>query len=325
MSYSLGQKIAFSACSILPKNSRIAAKARRLAYGKALKHMRNVSPQFDLIQAAGEQVHDIVWNGKNLGSTVPIPASIEDDELWLLATGPSVNELDLSQLKGKTVMGLNGAIASCKKHGITPAFYAITDRDFFEHRMHLVADALQSGTHCFFSFNGIARICELAPHLLENAKISLLETVNRHYNIPQLSAKNLHQSCQLDGDLELPNIDALKVGWSHSLAKGVFTANTIAYIGCQIAAQLQAKNVFILGMDLGSSGGSHARSYESGKDARPTTIDRDYEKTILPAFQLLSSLDLPTKFYNLSPNSRLPNSVIPKLTLDEALATTSSS
>jgi hypothetical protein len=76
-------------------------------------------------------------------------------------------------------------------------------------------------------------------------------------------------------------------------------------------------------MDMGTNGATHARSYESGKNVRPTTIDRDYQKDVLPAFTLLSTLNLTTKFYNLSTKSRLPGSVMPKLTFDKALETTS--
>ena len=281
--------------------------------------MRNVDARFNLISTSDGSTFDILWGDVKLGTTVPITTSIEGHEIWILATGPSINDLDLSKIKGKTVMGLNGAIASCETHNIIPAFYAITDRDFFEHRMHLVEKAIQSGAHCFFSFNGLARICELAPQLLKNGKISLLETVNRQYNTPQMPSKELFQQCSLDSDLELPDSNSPKVGWSHNLSKGVFTANTIAYIGCQIAAQLKAQNVFILGMDLGSNGSVHTRSYESGTNARPTTIDKDYEKNILPAFQLLSTLELTTKFFNLSIKSRLPGNILPKLTYLNAL------
>ena len=317
-------RLILSVSSLLPKHSRLSAKVRRLVYGKSLKHMRNISRQFSLSASSDKLAYDIFWDGKKLGSTVPFPPSINDEDIWLIATGPSINELDLSLLKDKTIMGLNGAIVSCEKHNIPPDYYAITDRDFFEHRMHLVEKAMQSGAHCFFSFNGLARICELAPDLLKTAKVSLIETVNRQYNTPQLSPEELYNNCSLDEDLEFPDFNLPKLGWSHDLSKGVFTANTVAYIGCQIAAQLKPKRVFILGMDLGSSGAAHARSYESGKNARPTTIDRDYEKDILPAFRLLSTLQLTTKFYNLSTRSRLPESVMPKLTFDKALETTSS-
>jgi len=260
----------------------------------------------------------VFWKNQLLGSTSPLP---EKDSLpsniWILATGPSICDLNLEQLKNMTVMGINGAIAACSPIGIEPEYYAITDRDFFETRMHLVEDAVNSGAHCFFSFNGIARIAERSPHLLSKGKISLLETANRYYNIPQLPTKQWVDACQESE--ELHTTENSKVGWSRDICKGVFTANTIAYIGCQIASHLGAGNVFIAGMDLGSSSASNVRCYENGASARPSTIDRDYKKEILPAFQLLSELDQPTKFWNLSPDSRLPDSTMNKISLEESL------
>lgn len=317
----LWQRLLLKASSLMPPHSSFTAKVRRIAYGKRFKHMRNIGNQFQLRATDIPQIYDIIWNGRKLGQTATLPKAVKNEDMWLLASGPSINELDLSQLKGRNIMALNGAITSCEKHALTPTFYAITDRDFFENRMTLVEKAVRSGAHCFFSFNGLARICEQAPHLIAIGDISLLETVNRHYETPQLTNSELEQYCAQDNDLYLPHANNPKVGWSHNLSKGVFTANTIAYIGCQIAAHLKTRNAFILGMDLGATG--LARSYEAGSAARPTTIDKDYEKTILPAFQLLSEIETFTTFYNLSLNSRLPDSIIPKISMNEALETSS--
>jgi KDO transferase-3 len=261
---------------------------------------------------------DIFWKNQLKGSTIPLPAKNSDNSnIWILATGPSLSDLDLELLKDKTIMGVNGAIATCSPLGLKPKYYAVTDRDFFENRMHLVEAAVNSGAHCFFSFNGIAKIAELAPHLLAEGKISLLETANRYYEIPQLPPNDWVDICRDDHSLH--TTENSKVGWSSEINKGVFTANTITYIGCQVAAFLGARNVFIAGMDLGAGSIQDARCYEKGESARPSTINRDYEKEILPAFQLLSELEMSTKFWNLSAISRLPNSVMKKITFGDSL------
>ena len=216
-------------------------------------------------------------------------------------------------------MGINGAIAICKNHRILPTFYASTDYDFFDHRMPLIKEAINSGAHCFFSFNGISRICEQAPEIIAQGKISLLETVNRYYGIPQMDRTTFQQTATVDPDIVISELLNSKVGWSHNITKGVFASNTIAYSACQIAAHLQARNVFILGMDLGTSGGGPIRAYETGEQARPSSLSNSYHKSILPAFQLLSTLDLSTRFWNLSAQSRLPDEVIPKISFHQSL------
>jgi len=305
---------------LLPTQSKLSVKLTRLTYGKKFKHMRNVGINLQLTPSnAG---WEISWNGKLLTTTLPFPQEDSAGKpLWIMATGPSICDLELEQLQGHTVIGLNGAIATCKEYSIEPTYYAITDRDFFENRMPLVAAAIQSGAHCFFSFNGLARICEYAPELLESAKISLLETVNRYYMIPQLNEFALREELSKQPKLILPDGHNLKSGWSHDASIGVFTGNTIAYIACQIAESLKFQNAYILGMDLGSSA-NNTRSYETGNQARPTTIDKDYEDFILPAFELLSQLKLNTKFWNISSISKLPNSIVPRKSFQTALAET---
>lgn len=313
------QKFLLNCVSRLDSSSYLSRKLVRLAFGKELKHMRNVGANLELIPSDEANVWEIYWKKKHLGRTAPFPADLKGEDLWVLATGPSIKDLDLSKLQGRKILGLNGAIATCQEVGIAPSHYAITDRDFFEHRMPMVADAVNSGAHCFFSINGLARICEHAPHLISTGKISLLQTVNRYYGIPQLSSTEMVEALKKHPNLSISAHGDNKIGWSNDISNGVFTATTIAYIGCQIAESLEARNAFILGMDLGSTGSTPARSYESGHNARPTTIDKDYEQTILPAFELLSSITTSCKFWNLSPVSRLPKEIIPLKSYSESI------
>ena len=317
--FSLSKKWLIPWIKLLPPDCSLSKKLTRIAYGKQLKHMRNAGPKLEL--RPNKDCWDIFWNGKQLASTLPLPKPTRPkNSLWIMATGPSLNSHALTELQQQDILGLNGAIASCLENNLTPKYYAITDRDFFENRMHLVVAAVSSGAHCLFSFNGIARICEHAPELLKSAKISLLETVNRYYMAPQITESALRTMLSGHPKLVLPSENDVKSGWSHDIQSGVFTANTIAFIGCQIANSLHYEHAYILGMDLGSVQGSPSRSYESGKDARPTTIGKDYDQYILPSFELLNKTKTNTQFWNISPSSRLPDSVMPRKSFESALA-----
>ena len=76
-------------------------------------------------------------------------------------------------------------------------------------------------------------------------------------------------------------------------------------------------------MDLESKG-SRVRFYKERRDARPSFLDRDYDDYIVPSFEILGSLCRAgeLQIYNLSPGSRLPESIIPKLAFQEALEMT---
>jgi len=305
--------------------SKFSRKLLRALYGKQYKHMSIAGAAFQLKPTTHPQIWEVYWKGKKLGETHPFPNaftdSSPDSDIWIMATGPSINQLDLKQLKSRNVFGVNGSIAVCQKHGIQPQYYASSDHNFFNDRMSLVKEAVNSGTHCFFSFNGISKICQHAPELIAQGKISLFETVNRYYGLPRLTSSDLRAACDTDPDLSM-GADH-HIGWSNDLTKGVFIAKTITFSACQIAQFLGAKNIFLLGMDLGHSADQPVRAYESGAQACNSSLDKDYLTTILPSFEFLKKtmMDSSSQFrvWNISPQSRLPDEVIPKITYEQAL------
>lgn len=313
------QKLLSSPLSVFSPTSRISKKSLRIIYGKKLNHMTKTGAAFALHPTGHPQQWEIYWRGTKLGETIPFPKVSEHSSLWILATGPSIKPLELDKLRDLPVMGVNGAIAVCHQHKITPLYYVITDRDFFKNRMDLVREAVNSGAHCFFSFDGISHICQQQPELLKTGKISLLETVNRYYATPKLPLCQLQPILTNDPDIVIPNVFSKEIGWSNAPAKGVFTAKTVAYIACQIAASLSPQNIFILGMDLTSDKSAPNRAYDEGKNAQPTSLQADYPNFILPSFQLIPDLNLSSKIWNLSLDSRLPTGILPKISFDQAL------
>ena len=83
-----------------------------------------------------------------------------------------------------------------------------------------------------------------------------------------------------------------------------------------MAYHLGFSRVFVVGMDLDSSKG---RFYEQGDAAVPSRLDGDYEDYILPCFELMAQRVVNPGFrvYKLSLESRLPSSVLPKLSLSQ--------
>jgi Kdo-III transferase WaaZ len=110
------------------------------------------------------------------------------------------------------------------------------------------------------------------------------------------------------------------VGFSKRIERGVFTGQTVVFAAVQVAYWLGFQRVFILGMDLGGTG-TLARFYESGSAVASSRLDKDFKPYIIPAFELARRLFEAEgrEIYNVSPNSRLPTTIIPKLSFDEAL------
>jgi Kdo-III transferase WaaZ len=105
------------------------------------------------------------------------------------------------------------------------------------------------------------------------------------------------------------------------LERGVFTGQTVVFGALQVCHALGFRRIYLLGMDLGA-GGTYARFYERGSRATRTHLYRDFEPYIVPSFELGRQVCARTgvEIYNLSPRSRLPTAVIPKLSFESALA-----
>ena len=304
--------------------SWVRYKFHRLRTPHELRHMRTAHPDFSLEpDPAGG--HQIVWRNQTVGKARPLselsaPAS---GHCFLVGTGPSINALEFERLAGHDCIGVNGSIVKARETGVAFRSVLILDRNFFLERFELVRETLASGAECLFSFRGLSLTCERAPELLSGARIFLLDEILGRYGIPKASPTAFDARAEADGDLLLHpsrRPSEGRVGFSLDPSKGVFTGQTIVFSALQVATWLGYRRVYLLGLDLGGTT-SGARFYESGAKAAPMRLDRDFEPYILPAFEVARAAaeSLGLEFYNLSPDSRLPARIMPRLTLGEAL------
>ena len=311
-----------------PKAHKRVRKWFRLTLPRGYKHHTLCGPRFQLLGHSDDLARDIQWDKRLIGRTqslTDVRQQHAGETCFVVASGPSINDLDLARLQGHAVVGVNGSIAVLEKHGVIPKHYAITDFDFFENRHDLVTRVIESGADCFFSPAGLRAIAERAPELLARPQFFLTQVVNRLFGQPRLDLPAFRDWAAQQPDLVLPETprdDDSRVGWSRDIRLGVFCSRTILFRALQIAAYLGYRTIHVLGLDLNYKGPA-ARAYEEGSNMRPTKIERDFEPFVLPAFQVLAKVmqdqeDL--EIYNLSSKSRLPAELIPRLTFDEALA-----
>jgi Kdo-III transferase WaaZ len=292
-----------------------------------LRHMNRLHPDFR-IQPSGENNdphYAIYWKGKQVGQTVPLTLLQKplSSQCFIIATGPSLAQTDVSQLAGHTCFGVNGAIDLADRSGLSFQYHLVSDGSFVRDRFPLVRRMIESGAECLFSFAALGMICELDPGLLTATNLYLLAEMNYRYQVPRLTPEAFRAWAMQQENITLhpdTRYDSGRVGFSSDINKGVFTAQTVVFEALQVACYMKFRQVFILGMDLNASPGQ-ARFYEQDDNVIKSRIDRDYEPCILPAFEVASALaaSQDVEIYNLSMDSRLPATVIPKISLEDAI------
>jgi KDO transferase-3 len=299
-------------------------KVHKWRIPEELRHMRTAHPGFALAPES-DGGYRILWRRRMVGRTRPLTelSTPKAAACFLVGSGPSINELAFQRLVGQDCIGVNGSILKSMESGIAFRSFVALDRNFFTDRFELVQQTLESGAECLFSFRGLSVICERAPELLRDSRVFLMDEINGRYSIPKPSPAEFDAWAEADPDLLLHPTrrpSEGRVGYSLDPRKGVFTGQTIVYSALQLATWLGYRRVFLLGLDLGGTG-PDARFYETGAKAASMRLDRDYEPYILPAFEVARSVarSLGARVYNLSPKSRLPERVIPRLTLEQAL------
>ena len=241
-----------------------------------------------------------------------------EGSVFLLASGPSAGEFPLSRYADWPVIAMNGSIVRCADQKITPFFYICDDPGFVRDRPDLACLGARSATHLAMSLSCLQELHRHDPTLLpQRSGVLLLERVNRRHGMAVLSDRSYAWSIRRDPDLicgfSLLRRKTNRIGFSRNMSKGYFGGRTIPYAATQLACHLGFSQVFLIGMDLNKAIG---RFYETGAAALPSSLDEDFEDYILPSFRIVAeqvSPRYPLRLFNLSPLSRLPASVVPKI------------
>lgn len=288
-----------------------------------LRHLDRVDELFKLDASVS---FDIIYDNKIIGNTLSLKSlkNKEVGDCFIVGTGPSLDEIDFSLLKNKNCIGVNGSIIKFTEFNIVPKYYVITTQDFFENKIDLVRDVVNSGTSCFFPYWGISSICNKIKNEIINSKIYLTDPINQRYNTPRLKSKKFYNYVNNDKDFLLHSKckrTSDKVGFSKNLCKGYFHGENVVYTALQHGYYLGYRRFYILGMDL-SYVGNKVRFYEKKDNARPNWLDLSYERSIVPCFEIVKEMidSNILEVYNVSAKSRLPECLLRKMSFEEAIS-----
>jgi KDO transferase-3 len=242
--------------------------------------------------------------------------------LFLLASGASAMQFPFQKYARFPFIAMNGSVSALAQAGIDPLFYVVSDDGFCRNRPDLAALGLSVARHAAFSLGSYAVIHAKDPALLPGKSLYLLERADQLHGRPRQSPRRFAWQIRHDPDLlsgfSLFSHRKNRIGFSRNMQKGFFESRTVAYAALQLGYALGFRRIFIIGMDLKASTG---RFYEKGQAApQPSFIDQEFDSLILPSFRFMAEHALGKEgfqVYNLSQDSRLPASVVPKITLGE--------
>jgi Kdo-III transferase WaaZ len=291
------------------KISKFVGKwAAKLLFSKRYGHMRFIPPELS-IKVAGPGSWALSLNGNSLAKTLPLLDLVDSISrpVSIIASGPSALDYPWENLRGgsRFIVAVNGSASLLKKHGIKPDMMVVIDDQF-----------CLTGAEHFAAAAGVPLVIEMvagatwasrSPDDFKNRRVTFMERVNSWYALPKLSFEELKQiNHQSERPWILPEQMEKKcrVGWSQKPELGFFSGRTVTFAALQVVIRLGAKDIEIIGMDLGGRG----RAYEELGEARPSYLENHYAPFILPSFEAMSRAITGSgvKIRNLSPVCPLP-------------------
>ena len=253
-------------------------------------------------------------------NSLPKLKGVFNNDVFVYASGKSAKEFPLIDYKNKKYIVVNGAIRVFIEKDIKPLAFIFDDGDFIKENTDLVFIAIAFSEYIFMPKKLFLQY-DIEGNIVSEhrSKIYFIDKINEVDGVKQGSYRFFYLKNILNKNI-LFNLSRLfykskNIGFSKDITDGYFCARTIAYVALQLAHYLGFKRVFFVGLDLNSEVG---RFYDK-KDPLPTTLDKDYPRHIYPSFKIVAKrvIDDDFKVYNLSIESRLPDSVIPKITLNK--------
>lgn len=237
--------------------------------------------------------------------------NIETGAVFIIASGLSAKSFPLEQFAHLPMITMNGAISMFLHTEVKPCFYACTDRSFSEQQPELFEYAMAISQRVAL-WEDHARSSGVRP----SGRLYPLAKAKR----PSWLGSLLGKDKALVTNHSLLHLRKKTLGFSKDMSEGFFDARTVAYLAIQLAFHLGFTKVFLVGVDFDERSGRFYENPESRNS--PCGLDQHYTTRILPSFELLSKKVMGEDFmvYNLSDCSRLPESVIPRLTLAQVRA-----
>ncbi len=204
----------------------------------------------------------------------------------LVLGGPSARDypVEAAQAAGRLLVAVNGVPTFLAERGLGADAWIVSDPNMafqieanFEHT---------AGVPLALTSRAAAELLSRCPEEMATRRMCVIERVNQWHGIRSLKRRELEEMNRQSGSpFVFPEGEDGKsrIGWSHAPELGFFSGCTVAFAALQIVIGLGARDIDIVGLDLGGTG----HVYQEEKGALPSRLGIQYEDYILPCFSLM--------------------------------------
>ena len=285
----------------------------RYTRARSYRHSEKLWPYIGITRDANGCVRE----SRYLGKAIPVltlndVAAIRADDLVIVASGPSMGQLDLNPLIQADWMAVNGAPSVLERYpdkGLQ--YYAVIDQGFVQDRIHTIAEILSNPQVTFFTnLFCLRKIYELIGYKNVLAHVVLFEDRQKAVYLPKREFSEMALLAQ-DSAAQLLWREEHNVGFTRDMYRGYVSGGTVVYFALQIAAALGYKRVFLAGVDMKNF--EAPRFYENEQNRLATRLHLEFEQTIYPSFALAAEVyrELGIQAYNLCLDSGLDDAIFP--------------
>jgi hypothetical protein len=283
-----------------PLRRSLIKTGTRLLLGNARAHFQDAFPGLRICRATKGRKGTVHYRGKavaNLSSADALRARA-GDSLFVVGSGPSIAQNDLSALPPCSAILLNGAIKLWGGPIETPFAVAVEDERFIWRHFDLLKQTVRGDVPCLFSVEVLRAICEVDATFLRGRTIMLIDDIRKPFD----RRRRRYAVIQA---LEFIRRDAdIDAGLSFEPDSGVFRGGSVAVSALQFALYCEPKTIGLFGIDI--SNAHQPRFYENAGDSAPSGV-AEAERRIVAHFALAKRVagERGLKLVNFSPVSAL--------------------
>lgn len=284
----------------------------RYTHKRNMRHNENLWPFVKIKRNEHNEITDLSWKGRNI-ALVSLSSLHKKyaGEILISATGPSIKEIDFSQLPSSVITaGVNGAWHLNDE--LNFRFYFVVDMTFIDQQTALMKSVVECKNIILFTtVMGIVKLIKQFSYENIQCKIAIIEDICYETYKPSIKINELRAAAENTSPLIFSSANP-NTAFSRDIRQGVVDAGTVVYWALQVVYFMGFSKIYIAGLDMKNF--SQPRFYENTATMAPSFLDNKVQDTVIPAMALASQLFSSENIdvVNLSTQSAIPSSVFPR-------------